>query len=304
MFKTETLIAFVLVAKHRSFTLAAEEHQQTPMAISKQVSQLEQRLGSPLFERTTRKVNLTQFGQSFLIKANNILEQHEALQDWLETQSGEFTGSLKILSQDIQTYEETIFPWLAEFNQLYPDIELSFDVQENAIDIEQKPNDIYWGVADYLGQKHPGLKRRSLWKTKLGIFASPKYLAKYGTPQTPAELREHSMISHTHSQPDNALAVNQTPNSAQIEMEFEILNAPIKTVACHSKLAIDGLGLINALHDNNDIKQAVQNKQLVPVLTEYWYQNAEIYLYYHNVKIEQPKVRAFIDFFLSKRELW
>ena len=125
MFKTETLIAFVLVAKHRSFTLAAEEHQQTPMAISKQVSQLEQRLGYPLFERTTRKVNLTQFGRSFLIKANNILEQHEALQDWLETQSGEFTGSLKILSQDIQTYEETIIPWLAKYNQLYTKIELT-----------------------------------------------------------------------------------------------------------------------------------------------------------------------------------
>ncbi|GAB3003077.1 LysR family transcriptional regulator [Psychrosphaera aestuarii] len=304
MFKTETLIAFVLVAKHRSFTLAAEEQCQTPMAISKQVSQLEQRLGAALFERTTRKVNLTEFGQSFLVKAKNILEQHDALQDWLETKKGEYTGSLKVLSQDIQTYEETVFPWLAEFSQLYPDIELSFDVQENAIDIEHNPNDIYWGVADYLGLKHPGLKRRSLWKTKLGIFASPDYLEKFGVPQTPDDLKHHQMISHTHSQPNNALAVNKTPNSDQIEMEFEILNAPIKTVACHSALAIDGLGLINALYDNNDIKQAVKNKRLVPVLTEYWYQNAEIYLYYHNVKIEQPKVRAFIDFFLSKRELW
>lgn len=304
MFKTETLTAFVLVAKHRSFTLAAAEQQQTPMAISKQVSHLEQLLATPLFERTTRRVNLTEFGQSFLIKATNILEQHDLLQDWLDSQQDEFTGKLKVLSQDLQTYEETVFPWLAEFHELYPNIELSFDVQENPIDIEQTHSDLYWGVADYLGRKHPGIKRRSLLKTKLGIFAAPKYLDKYGTPETPAELREHSMISHTHSHPDNALAINKTPDSAQTEMEFELLDAPIKTVACHAKLAIDGLGLINALHDNNDIKTAVENQQLVPVLEEYWYQNAEIFLYYHQVKIEQPKVRAFIDFFLSKKLLW
>jgi len=63
MFKTETLKAFALVAKHRSFTLAANVQGQTPMAMSKQVSQLEKRLAEPLFERSTRKVSLTQFGE-------------------------------------------------------------------------------------------------------------------------------------------------------------------------------------------------------------------------------------------------
>lgn len=304
MFKTETLNAFVLVAKHRSFTLAANAHGQTPMAMSKQVSQLEKRLAEPLFERSTRKIRLTQFGREFLVHVQNILEQHDVLDNWLGARKGEFSGKLNIVSQSSQTYDETVFPWLAEFHQCYPNIELVFEVQESVIDIVKCPFDIYWGIDEYLGMQHPSLKRRSLWKAQLGIFASPKYLAKFGTPTSPSELKDHKMISHPHSDPSNALIVNKVAKSNQQKMEFEIVEAPIKTVAGQSKFAVQGLGLINALEDNHDIKDYIANHQLVPVLEEYWYSSAEIYIYYHQVKLEQPKVRAFIDFFLSKKNYW
>ncbi|WP_076410455.1 LysR family transcriptional regulator [Shewanella sp. UCD-KL12] len=304
MFKTETLTAFILVAKHRSFTLAANAQKQTPMAISKQVSQLEKRLGAPLFERSTRKIKLTQFGDEFLIRAQKILQQHDSLSHWLESREGKFTGTLKVIAQDIQTYDETIFPWLAEFHRLYPDIELMIDMKENIIDVDEDHHDIYWGISDYLGIKYPNLKQRLLWQAKLGIFAAPDYLAKFGTPNTPDELAKHQMISHPHQQPSNALVVNKTANSQQSEMEYVLLNAPIKSVAGHSKLAVQGLGLINALVDNLDIKSYVANQELVPVLEEYWYSSVDLYIYYHQVKLEQPKVRAFIDFFLSKRKHW
>ncbi|MCL1051857.1 LysR family transcriptional regulator [Shewanella abyssi] len=304
MFKTETLVAFILVAKHRSFTLAANAQRQTPMAMSKQVSQLEKRLGAPLFERSTRKIRLTQFGGEFLLRAQKIIEQHDSLSHWLESRQGKFTGILKLISQDVQTYDETIFPWLAEFHRLYPDIELIIDVKENIIDVDEDLHDIYWGVSDYLGIKHPNLKRRSIWQAQLGIFAAPDYLARFGTPNTPDELKKHQMISHPHQQPSNALVVNKSANSVQTEMEYVLLDAPIKTVSGHSKLAVQGIGLINALVDNHDIKTYVANQELVPVLQEYWYSSVELYLYYHQVKLEQPKVRAFIDFFLSKRKYW
>ncbi|MEP1445882.1 MAG: LysR family transcriptional regulator [Paraglaciecola sp.] len=304
MFKTETLIAFALVAKHRSFTLAANTQGQTPMAMSKQVSQLEKRLGEPLFERSTRKIRLTQFGQEFLQRVHAILAQHDAIEHWLESRQGEFSGTLNIVTQSSQTYDETVFPWLAEFHQCYPNIELVFEVQESIIDIDKNPYDIYWGIDEYLGMQHPSLKRRSLWKAQLGIFASPKYLAKFGTPLTPDDLKDHRVISHPHSDPSNILIVNKTANSQQHEMEFVTLNAPMKTVSGQSKFAVLGLGLINALVDNNDIKAYLANHQLLPVLEEYWFSSAEIYIYYHQVKLEQPKVRAFIDFFLSKRKYW
>ncbi|NQZ07720.1 MAG: LysR family transcriptional regulator [Algicola sp.] len=310
MFKTETLTAFVQVAKYGSFTAAANAQGQTPMALSKQVSQLENRLAEPLFERSTRKVSLTEFGEAFLQRAQQILGQHDSLDSWLEARKGRVGGTLKVVTQSAQTYDETVFVWLAEFHQLYPDIELEFDIQESIIDINKDAHDIYWGISDYLGQQHPGLKCRSMWKADYGIFASSAYLNKYGTPQTPEELQKHRMIGHPHAQPGNVLVVNKTSNSTissnkkQTEMEYQQLHSPIKTVAGHSFLAVQGLGLINALVDNLDIKAYLASGQLVPVLADYWYKNAEAYIYYQQVKFEQPKVRAFIDFFLSKRDQW
>jgi len=304
MFKTETLIVFTLIAKHRSFTIAANVQGKTPMAMSKQISQLEKLLSEPLFERSTRKVRLTQFGEEFLHYAQQILGQHDFLEQWLESRQGILSGTINVIAQDQQTYDETIFPWLAEFHHLYPEVELVFEVQERMLDINKDPYDIYWGISDYLGIKHPNLKRRSLWQAQLGIFAAPSYLEKFGTPTTPSELQNHCMIGHPHQQPSNILIVNKTANSKQQEMDFVQLEAPIKTVSGQAKFAVQGVGLINALVDNHDIKAYLASQQLVPVLEKYWHISSEIFLYYHQVKIEQPKVRAFIDFFLSKRKYW
>ena len=304
MFKTETLIAFIQVAAHRSFTSAANLQGQTPMAMSKQVSKLESLLAEPLFERSTRKVTLTQFGEEFLQQAKQILAQHETLNNWLESRRGKFTGVLKVVAQAPDIYKKTVFPWLGEFHQAYPDIELEFDLYDKVIDITHQKYDIYWGVTAYLGNKHPGLKARSLWRSQYGIYASKEYLTKFGTPETPEDLKHHHVIGYLHNQPDNILVVNKTPSLKNDKPDHVLLEAPIKTVSGQLDLALQGLGLINAAHDNWDIEEYVASKRLIPVLADYWWPSAEIYLYYHDVKTEQPKVRAFIDFFISKRDLW
>ncbi len=304
MFKTETLFAFIQVVKYGNFTAAANAQGQTPMAISKQVSQLEKRLGEPLFERTTRKVNLTQFGKSFLKKAKDIFEQHDSLDLWLESRQGKVSGTINIITQATETYDITVYPWVAEFCALYPDIKLALDVQEKIIDIKNEPSDIYWGISSYLGDRHPGLKRRTMWKAQYGIFASPEYLKKMGIPETPKDLINHQMIGYVHQQPSNILIINKTPDNKQTEMEYEKVESRIKVVARQTYLASQGLGLINMLVDDPELKEFLAEGQLVPVLKEYWFAEAEVFIYYQQVKIEQPKVRAFIDFFMSKQDKW
>jgi len=303
-FKTETLLAFVAVAKQQSFTGAAQIRNQTPMAMSKQIQNLEAQLKEPLFERSTRKVKLTQFGNEFLIQTNSILSQHEQLTNWLESRKGSISGKLKVVAQAPEIFQYTIFPWLAEFHQCYPDIELEFDIHDKAIDINQQCFDIYWGVSQYLGERHPGLKSRFLWESKYGIFASPSYLKRFGTPLTPADLTKHRVIGYLHNQPDNALVVNKEANQTPEQVNVELLAAPIKTVSGQIDLAVQGLGLINAADDHWGIKEHIENNRLVAVLPEYWWTSAQAFLYYQNVKSTQPKIRAFIDFFLTKQKLW
>lgn len=303
-FKTETLIAFIAVAEHQSFTVAAQLREQTPMAMSKQITKLEAKLQEPLFERSTRKVKLTQFGEEFLLQAKLILAQHDTLNSWLESRKGKISGTLKVVAQSPDIYKYTVFPWLDEFHQAYPEIELVFDLCDKVIDINQQSFDIYWGVSQYLGEKHPGLKSRFLWESQYGIFASPAYLKHFGTPLVPDDLSSHQVIGYLHNQPDNFLVVNKNPNVNAVQPDGVLLDAPIKTVSGQIDLALQGLGLINAADDHWEIRQHLANQRLVPVLEDYWWRSAKAYLYYQNVKSDQPKIRAFIDFFLSKQEHW
>ncbi len=307
--KTEALTAFTQVAFLGSFTAAANHLGLTTMAISKQVAGLEKKLAEPLFERTTRKVKITQFGEEFLLQAEKILKQHDSLDYWLESRHGEAIGTLRVVAQYPEIYQETIFPWIAEFCETYPKIQLEFDIKENIIDIGKDQYDIYWGVGDYLGEKHSGLKRRSLWCSQYGIYASNDYIKKYGMPLKPDDLDGHNLIGYLHNQPNNILVLNKMEQKAlnkraKTTPDYRELNCPIKTVSGLAEIAVQGLGIINAPADDREIKRFLKKKKLVPLLENYWWPSAEIYLYYQQVKLEQSKVRVFIDYFLSKKEEW
>ncbi len=311
MFKIDTLNTFSYVAELGSFTDTAMKLGLTPMAVSKQISLLEMQLCEPLFERTTRKVNLTEFGEAFLEQATQIIDQNKSLEYWLESRKGKISGVIKVVTQGPQLYQETIFPWLAEFTKKFPLIKLELDVKENIIDIGKDQYDIYWGIGDYLGEKHSGLKRRSFWQSQYGVYASPEYIERKGLPLKPNDLnrQQHELISYLHNKPNDILILkpnkSQKPNTGKNEQpSFELLDTPIKTVAGLLELASQGLGIVNSAADDPELKQLLKEKKLVPVLEDYWWPSVEIYLYYQQVKLEQPKVRAFIDFFLSKKVFW
>jgi len=311
MFKIELLNTFSYVAELGSFTDTAMKLGLTPMAVSKQITLLEKQLSEPLFERTTRKVKLTEFGESFLEQASQILDQNRLMDYWLESRKGKISGVIKVVSQGPQLYQATIFPWLAEFTKAYPLIELELDVKENLIDINKDQYDVYWGIGEYLGEKHSGLKRRSLWSSQYGVYASPEYIEKKGLPLKPKDLKrqQHELISYLHNQPNDILILkpnkNQKTKSGKAETpSFEQLNTPIKTVAGLLDLASRGLGIVNSAADDPELKALLKDKKLVPLLEDYWWLSAEIYLYYQQVKLEQTKVRTFIDFFVGKREMW
>jgi len=304
MFKTESLIAVHKVAEFQSFTKAANSLGQTTMAVSKQISTLETKLNQPLFERTTRTVRLTEFGRHFLQHATQILQQHSILDEWLAQDDSKTQGTLKVVAQSVEIYQSSVYPWLSEFMELYPELEIELDIDRGVIDIEANHHDIYWGVGAYLGKMKQGLRSRLLVCSDYGIFASPEYLARYGTPTTLEQLNAHQLIGYLHNQPNNILLTNKIDEGNEDQMGHLFMNSKVKAVADLVTLAIDGLGIINAAADEQQIVKALTTKKLVPILERYWWKKAEVYLYYHQVKYQQAKVRAFIDFFINKREQW
>lgn len=278
----------------------AEAEAKTVMAISKVIGRLEAELNQALFIRTRRQLVLTEFGIGFKKKAEDFLEHYEELKDWGERHESTVRGELRVVCQSNEVITETIVPWLAEFCEQYPELGIAIDVKESLIDVIDDDFDVFWAVGPYLGQRYPGLKRRTLWSSPYGIYASPAYLKKIGTPETLADLEAHNVIGYLHNQPSNVL-VAKGENG---QPHYVTPHSQIKTVAGHIELAEAGLGLINAPATTQAIRDLVDDGHLCPVLEEYWWEGAEVYAYYHPSRPVQSKVRAFLDFFVAKREEW
>ena len=299
MIKHDLLHSFQLVAKLGGISKAADKRSLSVMALSKQMSKLEEQVGQPLFERTGRSMRLTEFGKLFNEQANKVLLAQSSLDNWLEDSKGQVTGKLRVLTQSSDIMDETIIPWLKSFLQQFPKLDVELDVKESLININDDDYDVFWGIGDYLGDQFPNLKRRQLWQSKLGIYASPEYLQEYGEPTNPNELEHHYVIGYLYNQPTNVMVLQDNN-----EVIYKLLKQRVATVSGLIDLAIDGLGIVNVGDDIKQVMEAVEQHKLLPILTDYWWQDAHLYVYFHNVRHAQPKVKAFIDFFLDKRSQW
>ncbi len=304
MLKTESLTIFKTVAEFKNFTKAASHLKLTPMAVSKQISNLENQLKQPLFQRTTRQVTLTEFGQAFLNHTNSVLGELQRLDEWVDSRSKTVEGNLRVVAQSADVYQYTVYPWLLEFTKQYPNLTLELDIDEGAIDIDSNTYDIYWGVGAYLGEQRSSLISRLFWRGAYGIYASPDYLKKHGTPKTIEDLKSHNLIGYLHNSPSNILIINHQPNSDNQSLEYVLMESNIKAVGGIADLVANGVGLANQPSDDKHVKQLVKENKITPVMQDHWWQRAEVFLYYHQVKYQQAKVRAFIDFFMGKKALW
>ncbi|MEE4245759.1 MAG: LysR family transcriptional regulator [Kangiellaceae bacterium] len=300
MHNPNDLDIFCKVANTGNMTRVAESEGKTVMAISKQIARLEHALKQALFIRSRRKLQLTEYGAAFKQKASELVIQHKQFEEWATAQESIVSGQLNVICQANDVITETIVPWLSEFTSLYPELNIALDVKESLIDIRHDDYDVFWAVGSYLGDRYPGLKRRSLWRAQYGVFASPHYLSKHGTPTSPEQLSDHLVVGYLYNQPSNVLVLQDQKG----EPIYALPKCQITTVAGMIDLAEAGLGLVNAPVDAKQVKQALANKQLSPVLEDYWWQDAEVFAYYHPSNPIQKKVRVFLDFFFDKRKHW
>lgn len=301
MLNPKDLEIFCKVADTQNMTRVAESESKSTMAISKQISRLEKELNHALFLRSRKKLVLTEFGQAFKQKASALIEQHRELLGWTNTLTNEVTGELKVICQSNQIAMETLIPWVKEFLDLYPKLELILDVKESLINIREDDYDVFWGIGTYLGDRFPGLKRRSFWKSQYGVFASPEYLTKNGTPCNVEDLQEHEVVGYLYNEPSNIVVLQDHKKGEPI---YATPKCKVKTVVGLVELAESGLGLINAPIEAQEIQVLLRQEKLVPVLQDFWLKDAEAFVYFHPSTPIQSKVRACLDFFLEKRQHW
>ena len=183
--------AFGEVAGSGSLTSAAARLGMSKSMVSRRLSRLEAELGAPLLARTTRGMSLTEAGSDFRPYAERMVAELQAGRDALSRQ-GEASGRLR-LAAPMSFGNSHLAPVLAELALRNPRLEISASYSDRLVDLVGEGFD----AAIRLGNlRDSTLIARRITAVRAVLVASPAYLARAGTPRTPADLARHDAIPH------------------------------------------------------------------------------------------------------------
>ncbi|HEY0333244.1 MAG TPA: LysR family transcriptional regulator [Stenotrophomonas sp.] len=189
--------SFLAVIDAGSITAAAESLGQTVSAVSRALGRLEEKLGTTLLTRTTRRLRLTEEGEEFLRQAREIVAMVEAAEARVAARRERPSGLLRI---DAATsfLLHVLVPRVAGYRERYPEVRLELNGNERNIDLVERRTDLAFRI----GPLHDSsLHARPVGRSRLRVLASPDYLARHGTPPDVAALRQHALIGFRQPEP-------------------------------------------------------------------------------------------------------
>ena len=235
------LEAFVATADAGSFTAAAERLNLTNSAVGKAVSRLEARLNTRLFERSTRRLALTDAGAAFYRTCVRVLDELQIAEQVLAADRLEPLGRLRI---DVPATfgRMRVLPLLLAFAELHPGVRPHISFTDRFVDIVEEGIDVGVRIGgadtwpDALGQRYLGTER-------LIFCVSPGYLARRGTPRSLEELWTHAAV--TYGRADGSASPWLIPHGAApverraVEGRFVVgqADALVEAVLAHSGIA-------------------------------------------------------------------
>jgi len=182
---------FARVARTGNMSAAGREMGLSPAVISKRISQLEERLGARLFQRTTRQLMLTETGAGYFKRVVDILSLCEEAEDFVSRRNTKPRGVLKITMPT--TFGRLhIAPYLGKFLAAYPDIELDAHLTDRLVDIIREGFDLAIRIGEL---EDSSLVARKVASDNRVICAAPAYLEKHGIPESLADLGMHNCLS-------------------------------------------------------------------------------------------------------------
>jgi len=184
------IAVFVAVAQTGSFTRAAEDLGSSKSNVGKAVQRLETRLGTKLFQRTTRAVRLTEDGETYLAAAQDALDGLREAEQQLAARRSEPAGRVKI---DLPAgFGRLLLPSFRELRERYPKLTLEMALTDRMSD----PVGEGWDVVVRIGilPQDSDLTVRKLCDLRLGLYASPDYLERRGPVSSLADLTDHDAI--------------------------------------------------------------------------------------------------------------
>jgi len=283
----EEMTTFAMVAKTNSFTQAAKQLGKSKTYVSLQVSRLEEAIGLQLLFRTTRHLELTEAGRSYVDYCNLILRTVDEASKAVDVLKGSMLGTIK-LSVPVSLGKVFLDEIINEFQNDYPDIQIQLELHNSIKNLKEERLDMAVRISSILDEDLVAIR---IGELKTIICASPDYLSQYGYPKTPTDLIQHNVILHSQVDSDShwPLMIDEDLHRIKVSWKISINNYLLIRAA-----ALSGKGL--ARLPSYLVKEDVLNKQLETILTSYQAPSQPIYLVYDYQGVLPLKNRVFIDF--------
>ena len=291
------LLAFWKVAEHLSFAAAAGELEVSPSALSQAIRTLEARLGAQLLNRTTRSVSLTEAGQGYLARIRPALVDVLDAGEQLHAQQGRPSGTLRINAARI-SIAMVLQPLISAFLKAYPDIRIELTHDEGYVDIVEKGYDA--GVR--MGES----VQKDMIAVPLGdplevvVVGSPDYLKRHRAPKHPSDLARHNCVRFRFSTGGGIYKWEFTVDGRTVEYEIDG-SLTITDTLFSLDAALEGVGL--AYSFDKLALPHVKARRLTRVLADFSPTFPGFYLYYPSRRNQSPKMKAFVDFVLTRPPL-
>ena len=279
---------FLAVAETSSFTEAARRLGVTPTAVSKAIRLLEARHGVTLFQRTTRRVALTEAGQAVFLRsrsaAGEISEAFASLSGFRDRPM----GALRITAP--RSTSDLFSALVPAFRQACPDVVLDVSLDDAMIDLIAQGYDAGIRLGESVEKDMVAIRLTP--QITWSVVGAPSYFANTGRPKTPEDLVHHQAIRYRFlsSQTLHRWGFKRGKREFLVDVRGGlIVNDRALLIDC----AVQGLGL--AYVSDREVQSHVAAGRLEPLLRSYIPSDAGLYLYFPRHAQTQLKLRMFID---------
>jgi DNA-binding transcriptional LysR family regulator len=278
------------VAECRGFATAAARLGMSPSAVSHAIKTVEDRLGLPLFARTTRSVSLTEAGTSFVAAIRPALIAIDDAEEQARAAKGDVTGLLR-LNVPRLALQIALTPIIAEMAYRHPNLKIELTIDDRLVDIVAAGFDAGIRLGEMIQQDMIAIRMTSPFKAIL--VAAPGYLQAKGKPRSLADLANHNCIEFHlattggpyawHLKDENGAALAVRPHGTVITTD------PFYAV----DFAVAGVGIAYVFEPL--VREQLRDGRLQPLMPQAGVSQPGLFLYFPRGASEIPKVRALIE---------
>ncbi|MET0404948.1 MAG: LysR family transcriptional regulator [Cystobacter sp.] len=284
------LLVFARVIQAGSFTAAARGLRMPKSTVSRKVSELEERVGAQLLQRTTRQLRLTEVGSVFYEHCARIVAEAEQAEQAVTRMQAAPHGLLRVT---LPLSFGVFGPIIAEFLRRHPEVQVELLCTDRMVDLVGEGFDLAVRAGKLVDSS---LMARRLGSIERIVVASPEYLQRRGTPKTPRDLEKHDCLLFGTSQNAGTWALSSGNKTVEVPVTTRLsVNEPDMLRA----MALASTGI--ALMPNIACVDDVGSGRLRRVLPDWTSAESAVHAIYPSSRHHAPKVMAFVE---VARELW